>query len=238
MDSVYHVTYIKHSGVLVETDSAYLLFDYWEGQIPPLKSGKDLYVFSSHIHRDHFTKHIFKLENSCVNVHYILSSDIRDGNRDWKRAEDVTFVDPCCDIKVASLRVRCFESTDEGVAFLVDVDGLKIYHAGDLHWWYWPAEPAEVNEGRRRQNYLKQLAMIGETLDGGTIDLAFVVLDPRQGEAGSYGMEEFLTHVPARRVFPIHFWENYDYVREYIEKFTRKYPAVHIVKIEKQGQIW
>ena len=31
------VTYIKHSGFLVETANNYLLFDYWQGKLPELR---------------------------------------------------------------------------------------------------------------------------------------------------------------------------------------------------------
>ena len=65
MDKV-TVTYIKHSGFLVETKESYLLFDYWEGKLPELQYDKELYVFSSHAHHDHYTKDIFKLENKCI----------------------------------------------------------------------------------------------------------------------------------------------------------------------------
>lgn len=44
MDKV-TVTYIKHSGFLVETKESYLLFDYWEGKLPELQYDKELYVF-------------------------------------------------------------------------------------------------------------------------------------------------------------------------------------------------
>ena len=39
------VTYIKHSGFLVETANSYLLFDYWQGKLPELQYDKELYIF-------------------------------------------------------------------------------------------------------------------------------------------------------------------------------------------------
>lgn len=228
------ITYIKHSGVLVETEESYLLFDYWEGEIPQLNSRKNLYVFSSHAHKDHYTKEIFKLENSCVSVNYILSFDIRQEKKEWQMAENVTFVDPDAKIRVKDAEITTFLSTDEGVAFLVKIDGVTIYHAGDLHWWYWPADPESDNIGRRKNNYLNEI----RKLEGESIDIGFVVLDPRQEEFGCLGMEEFLSRVRCRDVFPIHFWENYGFVKEYIEKNSRKYPTVHIHRIERQGQIF
>ena len=232
MDKRCIVTYIKHSGVLVETKSSYLLFDYWEGELPDLDFGKDLYIFSSHIHRDHYTKSIFKLENRCINVEYILSSDIRRGSGEWRKAENVTFIAPCSRKKSGRLEIQTYRSTDAGVAFLVKIDGLTIYHAGDLHWWYWPEDLREDNEGRRKNNYLKEI----QKLEGESPDISFVVLDPRQRDAGGYGMDQFLAHVHSRYVFPIHFWENYGYVRNYIDKNESKYPAVCLKMISRQGE--
>ena len=40
------VTYIKHSGFLIETANSYLLFDYWQGKLPELQYDKELYIFS------------------------------------------------------------------------------------------------------------------------------------------------------------------------------------------------
>ena len=42
------VTYIYNSGFLVELDKHILLFDYYQGTIPPLNQNKPLYVFVSH----------------------------------------------------------------------------------------------------------------------------------------------------------------------------------------------
>ena len=70
------VTYLKHSGFLVEMEDKYLLFDYWKGEIPALDYKKTLYVFVSHVHHDHYAKDIFKLENRCEFVKYILSCSV------------------------------------------------------------------------------------------------------------------------------------------------------------------
>ena len=46
------VTYLAHSGFLVELDSAALLFDWWKGTLPPLPEDKPLLVFASHRHEE------------------------------------------------------------------------------------------------------------------------------------------------------------------------------------------
>ena len=70
------ITYIHHSAFLVETESAYLLFDYFQGKLPEFSEEKPLYVFASHRHPDHFSKVIFDLEEKYPNIHYILAFDI------------------------------------------------------------------------------------------------------------------------------------------------------------------
>ena len=55
------VTYIGHSGFLLETEDAYFLFDYFKGTIPELKNNKSIIVFSSHRHHDHFNPEILNL---------------------------------------------------------------------------------------------------------------------------------------------------------------------------------
>ena len=49
------LTYIYHSGFVVETEGCILVFDFWKdpaGVMPGvLESDKPLYVFSSHFHK-------------------------------------------------------------------------------------------------------------------------------------------------------------------------------------------
>ena len=58
------LTYIFHSGFMLETEQSILVFDYWmdpSGVMDGvLRNEKPLYVFSSHFHEDHFTKDIFE----------------------------------------------------------------------------------------------------------------------------------------------------------------------------------
>ena len=217
------VTYIKHSGFLVETANSYLLFDYWQGKLPELQYDKELYIFSSHAHHDHYTKDIFKLENKCQRVVYVLSSDIKRASSFWKKAENVIFMKPHEEKEIDDCVISTLKSTDEGVAFLVKTEGKTIYHAGDLHWWDWPGEPEEDNK-MMEQLYKAEM----EYLKAEKIDCAFVVLDPRQEESGSLGMEYF--------IFPMHCWEQYDIIEKYKKDVDRKFLTGQIMNITAPGQ--
>ena len=197
------VTYIKHSGFMVETDKSYLLFDYWEGKIPDMVYGKTLYVFSSHGHHDHYSPSIYKLENCCRQVHYILSSDIRQVDRSWNKMDHVYFMNPYEKMEVGECQIETLKSTDEGVAFLVRIEGKVIYHAGDLHWWDWPGE----DSGWLSQQEQTFRAEIEKTA-GVPVDIAFTVLDDRLGENFDKGMSLLLDIMRPRYALPMHFWSD------------------------------
>ena len=58
------VTYLEHSGFVIEDGRRAYVFDYWKdpaGVIDALvEQGYELHVFVSHIHHDHYVKSIFK----------------------------------------------------------------------------------------------------------------------------------------------------------------------------------
>ncbi len=225
------VTFISHSGFLVETEKSYLLFDYWKGDIPQLDSRKTLYVFASHFHHDHYTKDIFKLEKLCRKAFYIMSDDIRTCSSYWKQVSNFRFVNPGDVKQVENCHITAYDSTDEGVAFLVEIDGCVFFHAGDLHWWDWPGEPEEENEMMKKR-YCAEI----DRLKGKKIDISFVVVDPRQEESGGLGMDYFVENIDSEYVFPMHFWEDYTYVRDYFNKSRHLFKRSQFMYISKPGQ--
>ena len=169
------VTYIGHSGFSVELESHILLFDYYEGTMPEFDPAKKLLVFASHSHPDHFNREILKLADVYPDVEYIFPKDIRIAKKEQRESEH--FMRKRDEITVGDTKVKSLRSTDEGVAFLVRCEDRIIYHAGDLNWWHWEEEDDAYNR-MMRGDYQKEI----ETLVGEKIDLAFVVLDPRQEE--------------------------------------------------------
>ena len=79
------VTYIGHSGFLIETENSLFLFDYYQGELPQLSSQKPLYIFSSHRHEDHFNPVIFQLAQKHEHTEYLLSFDIRLTPRNFRK---------------------------------------------------------------------------------------------------------------------------------------------------------
>ena len=191
------VTFIEHSGFMVEMEQNVLLFDYYQGEIPSFDGSKTLYVFASHSHADHYDPAIWKLKEQYKDIHYILSDDIKDN-------EGAVVMKAHEKKEVAGIEIETLRSNDMGVAFLVKVEGKTIYHAGDLNWWHWNGEPEEDNE-----YYKKTFQDEMKYLEGKKIDLAFMLLDPRQEDKYCWGMNYFLEHTDSKVVFPMHCFEHY-----------------------------
>lgn len=220
------VTYLGHSGFLVELEDMYFLFDYYKGQLPETDPEKGMMVFASHAHYDHFQNGIFELRDRFRDIHFILSSDIQ-----AEENEDTVFIRPNEEKLIRRCRIRTLRSTDEGVAFFIHYKGKNIYHAGDLNWWHWEGEPKAYNTAMRR-------AYQGEInkLQKEKIDVAFIPVDPRLGEQYYWGIDCFMKRIDTKKAFPMHFWDNYEiFDRLALEKDAAQY-IDRIVRIEREGQ--
>lgn len=235
------ITYIDHSGFLVETGTANFIFDYYKGEIPPLDVEIPLVVFASHKHPDHYNPVIFDWMNRYRNVTFILDKDC---GIKWKLREceksgiplgehlvrvkrDSNLTIPLANGK--DMELRTLRSTDEGVAFLIRYEGKTIYHAGDLNDWIWKEESDSYNMNMEK-SYRREM----EKLSDMVIDVAFVPMDPRQKEKMYRGMEIFLQHARPAKVFPMHFWGKYSI----IQKFCEIHPeyADQIMCIRNKGE--
>ena len=230
------ITYIHHSSFMADLEHTALLFDYFEGDIPEIPEDKPLFVFASHRHGDHFSRSIFDLSDGRRKVTYVLSDDI------WRRQvpEELlgrtTFMGPgesgcLADGAGQPLEIEAFKSTDEGVAFLIKAEGQVIYHAGDLNNWVWEGEPEKDNQ-RMSENYHKELAKLA----GRHIDVAFMLIDPRQEKDFYLGLDDFMRMVGADVVFPMHFWGDFEAASRFKALPCAKSYGDRIHEIRKKGE--
>jgi L-ascorbate metabolism protein UlaG (beta-lactamase superfamily) len=220
-----NITYIHHSGFLVETERFYYLFDFETGSLPAMNAKKPIFVLSSHSHGDHYNPKVFTLLNAAGMEHItaILSDDI-----EAPASIPVLSVSPEKEYRLCQqLTLTTFRSTDLGVAFLIEDQGQLIYHAGDLNDWVWDEETEEYNR-EMTASYRRQIRLLAEKLRGREIDAAFVVLDPRQERDYARGMCYFLENIPANTVWPMHYWDD----PGIIDTFLREYPH-YSAKIRK-----
>ena len=219
------ITYLDHSGFAVEYKKYVLIFDWYKGKLPEFDSEKEIYVFSSHSHYDHFDRKIFELENIYPNIRYVLSADITEKPVPSK----VWFVI----YRIGNLKVQTLHSTDAGVAFLVYVDDRIIYHAGDLNWWHWEEESEYYNE-QMRMDYQKEI----HKLKNIRIDVAFVPLDPRQEEQYYLGLDYFMKHTDTKLVFPMHMWGHYEVYEKLMNNPQAESYKEHVMHVKVPGQVF
>ena len=209
-----NVTYLHHSGFSVETETKVLLFDYYteggrKAYFDPAAYGhKDIFVFVSHAHEDHYDRRILNWGN-LPHVKYVLSSDVR---TELEFQGEVLTVNPHGSYDFGGIHIETLQSNDEGVAFLVKADGKTIYHAGDLNWWHWNGEPDDFNNDIER-SYTTEI----NKLKGEQIDVAFVPADLRLQDKYFWAVNYFLKTVGTKVLFPMHFWGRFevcDFLRE------------------------
>ena len=198
------VRYLYHSGFLVETDLHFFIFDYWkmkpengglaQGVIRPEELwGKEVVFLVSHKHADHYNPRILKLKNSIPNSRLIVSNDI-------SPIDGAVMIGPKKALHERDFSLQTLTSTDEGVAFLLETDGLRIFHSGDLNWWKWEGESEEENSKMER-DFQAQIKLLGQA----QIDLAFMPVDPRLGKNSFLGIDYLMRTTNVRKVVPMHF---------------------------------
>jgi len=209
------IWYLYHSGFAVQTESRFLVFDYWRDtpKGAGLESGvinaaslkdKDVIVFSSHVHGDHFNRGILSWKKDIPNMRLVLSDDI-------PRQEGAIMIGPGQTVTEPDFTVRALESTDAGVAFILDIDGKRIYHAGDLHWWHWEGEPDDDNRAMEKK-FKEQIKLLGDT----PVDLAFIPLDPRLEDQYAWGFDYLMREADIRRAAPMHFGDDVSVVARFM----------------------
>lgn len=238
-DKSIKIVYLYHSGFAVETQNHFLVFDYFNdtpnnsarslsnGVVSPsdFPVDKQILVFVTHQHRDHFNPIIFNWDKNHSNIKYILSSDIELG--EYKN--NYFQLDKYETLKINNVEISTFGSTDLGVSYLASVDGVTIFHGGDLNWWHW-------KEFSREQQLKEELDFKAEVnkLIGKKIDIAFIPVDPRLEEHYYLAGEYFINVIKPKLLIPIHFADNCNITKVFAEKINDN---SKVAIIEKRGQI-
>ncbi len=133
--------------------------------------------------------------------------------------------------KIGDLRVRTFKSNDEGLAYLISIQGVTIYFGGDLAKWDWP----EWSRAKR-QRHVKVFERTLDILKDLNIDVAFSNMDQRLESWA--GPVEFINTVKPRFFVPIHTFGNEEWIDDLLMKDLPDETTVF--KYERPGEfvIW
>ena len=232
-DSEAAVLYLGNAGWAVKTTDRLLIFDYMEderraddasllnGHILPeeIKSQK-VYVFVTHEHTDHFAPVIYEWKKSLQNIEYIFGFESKE------TPDYVQIMNPREDKVVDGMTIRTISSTDAGVGFLIQVDGLVILHTGDH------ANRTKVLEKPFSDeiDYLSEMRL--------SPDIAFISIKGcgfRDAEAVKTGVYYALEKLQPKAVFPMHASGDEYFYRSFAEEAADQNFKSKFVCAENKG---
>lgn len=208
--------YIYHSGFAIEGEEATVLIDYYKDSPADDLPGRmvhdyllsregPLYVLCSHVHPDHFNPEVLSWRGVRPDTHLILSKDILERGR--AAAEEAVYLDKGEAYEDRNIRIEAFGSTDVGVSFLIDFQGRRLFHAGDLNNWHWSEEstPEEIREAE--EGFLAEVVDLQRVAP--SVDVAMFPVDRRMGKDYMRGAEQFVERIRTAVFVPMHFGEDY-----------------------------
>jgi L-ascorbate metabolism protein UlaG (beta-lactamase superfamily) len=234
-----------------------------------LKINKKILVFVSHKHQDHFNPVIFEWSRVSPDIEYILSNDIKkriecsdsssssssnsngNGNGNININGAIHKMQAYKELELSAVHIRTFGSTDVGVSFLVTVDGARIFHAGDLNWWYWNDSTdqenkqatgmfkAEIEKIKRHICSNSNVDVNANANTSGcefTIDIAFFPVDKRLKEAYCMGAEYFIEKIKPSVLIPMHFGDAFDATSDFAQRMKAASSSTMVVEIDHRGQ--
>ena len=238
-----NIEYIKHSGFMVEFMESVMVFDYFDGELKLPENKKHIYFFVSHKHADHFSFRIFEYAKQYQNITFILPNDMKMNEKYLERKqvpvearENIQYVKKHDKVQLnEQVMIETLNSTDEGVAYIVNYqeneNEVCFYHAGDLNWWTWIGETKQEEQDMERR-FKEEM----EKIRGREFDCAFVPLDPRQAERFFWGFDYFMKTTNAKRVFPMHCWEDYNVIHRFLEMEQSKEYRKRIISVHHQTE--
>ncbi|MGM0498942.1 MAG: MBL fold metallo-hydrolase [Bacillota bacterium] len=239
---IYH---LFHSGTAVRVKDKLFIFDYFKDEPEQekalqssleqgvirkesFKNINEAYVFVSHSHHDHYNKVIFDWEKHCGNINYILAAEV-ELEAELANKNNLYQLEQDEELKIDNINISTFGSTDEGVSFLVELNDLSIFHAGDLNWWKWKKFSKKVQK-REAREYKREV----DKLIGKQIDIAFVPVDPRLEEHYYLAGEYFINEIKPAVFIPIHIADNYEVTKFFRDRFNSN--QTRVVEINGPGE--
>ena len=208
--------YIYHSGFAIEADGVTVVIDYYKDSSEEvfnkgivhdylLEKPGVLYVLCSHFHPDHFNREVLSWKKLRPDIRYIFSKDILKHRR--ASAEDAIYINKGDTYEDEHIRIQAFGSTDVGISFLIDLQGKRLFHAGDLNNWHWSEESTPQEIRKAEGDFLAEVRELQQTAPA--IDVAMFPVDSRIGKDYMRGAEQFVERIKITIFVPMHFSEDY-----------------------------
>ena len=229
------IWYLRHSGWVIKTKNHFLIFDYFEfperikpveaslasGYIDPEKiKGQNVCVFVSHGHGDHYHEGMYGWREKIPGIEFVLGFQPPAAKGKYR------YIGPRLEETLDGMKISTIKSTDEGVAFLVEVDGLTIYHSGDH-------ANGHAECSKQYKNEIDYLAQRGLAMDRAFFPITGCGLgDPDSVREGIlYAVEKFKPRI----LFPMHAGDRTFKYKEFADKASGKVGDTVIVCPVNEG---
>lgn len=224
--------HLFHSGFLIRTSKHVLVIDYVTERIggyteleqgiidPKLLNGEDVLVFVTHAHEDHWTRNIIDWKDDIEQIRFFVSTEVTTSDMRYVVVPQVTVTQPLETYALEDVEISTLPATDSGVAFLIKIDGVTIYHSGDHATWNFQNDPLITKAFL--EHYLKPL-------DGEQIDIAMHVCDPRFADSDWGGIFGFSEKFEPALTVPMHMDGAYGEIDRVAEIFDER---------QVPGQLW
>ncbi len=135
-----------------------------------------------------------------------------------------------------SLCVHAFGSTDLGISALVEIGGLRVFHAGDLNWWHWREEstPREIEQSETA--FKREMEPIIAEAKKAPFDIAFFPVDPRQRTFFDAGANYFILSVKPRVFVPMHTMGRGEVANDFARRTQQR--GTKVVALVNRGQTY
>lgn len=228
------IWYLGHAGWAVKTQNHFLVFDYTVPrnmpEIPSLVTGvilpsqienENMSVFVSHAHGDHFDRGILEWVNSLNRIKFFFGWQADGGTR------SIDLDLPREELSMDGLDIITIHHEFDGLleaAFLLEVDGLVIFHSGD-----------HGTTGESMNPLFKDnIDYLSSRKD--KVDIAFIsMFGSRSGAQVNSGDLYTLEKMKPQAAFPMHQGGGERFYKIFVQEAKDKGVKTRILAAEKEG---
>ena len=95
-----------------------------------------------------------------------------------------------------------------GISFLINLQGRRLFHAGDLNNWHWSEESTPQEIRKAEGDFLAEVRELQQTAPA--VDVAMFPVDSRIGKDYMRGAEQFVERIKITIFVPMHFDEAFE----------------------------
>lgn len=234
------LTYFYQSGFSIGVDKTLLIFSYFENTdvlsrhkyaLSPreLRPFNNIVVFIPNRCREHFDPAVFEFPK-LLPIEYVVSDDAKDMVPEGVSAHIVQAGDV---LQLDNVAVEVCPSSGLGVSYFVRVNGVRIFHAGDLNLWHWH------DEGNSHDTELAtaRFESVMASLPTEPMDLCMFPLDPNQGRYFDSGANRFIMRLKPRVFVPMHWRERDEIAASYAQQSDFADVAICVLRYPRQSVV-